>query len=66
MAIKAKQGKAMSTGLTLLTRARDRLSDATDQSFDDTTLMRYANDGAKEFTSTTDQNVVRLIFTHYS
>ncbi len=43
----------MSTGLTLLTRARDRLSDATDQSFDDTTLMRYANDGAKEFTSTT-------------
>ncbi len=43
----------MSTGLTLLTRARDRLSDATDQSFDNTTLMRYANDGAKEFTSTT-------------
>ncbi len=29
------------------------MSDATDQSFDDTTLMRYANDGAKEFTSTT-------------
>lgn len=43
----------MSTGLTLINRARDRLSDATDQSFDDTTLMRYANDGAKEFTSTT-------------
>ena len=43
----------MSTGLTLLNRARDRLSDATDQSFDDTILMRYANDGAKEFTSTT-------------
>ena len=43
----------MSTGATLLNRARDRLSDATDQSFDNTTLMRYANDGAKEFTSTT-------------
>ncbi len=43
----------MSTGLTLLNRARDRLSDATDKSFDDTALMRYANDGAKEFTSTT-------------
>ncbi len=37
----------------LLNRSRDRLSDATDQSFDNTTLMRYANDGAKEFTSTT-------------
>lgn len=43
----------MSTGLTLLNRSRDRLSDATDQSFDNTVLMRYANDGAKEFTSTT-------------
>lgn len=43
----------MSTGLDLLTRTRDRLSDGTDQSFDDTVLMRYANDGAKEFTSTT-------------
>lgn len=43
----------MSTGLTLINRTRDRLSDATDQSFDNTVLMRYANDGAKEFTSTT-------------
>ncbi|HDZ13942.1 hypothetical protein LCGC14_0840300 [marine sediment metagenome] len=43
----------MSTGADLLNRARDRLSDATDLSFDNTTLMRYANDGAKEFTSTT-------------
>lgn len=41
------------TGLTLINRTRDRLSDATDRSFDDTTLMRYANDGAKEFCSTT-------------
>ncbi len=43
----------MATGLTLLNRSRDRLTDATDQSFDNTVLMRYANDGAKEFTSTT-------------
>ena len=43
----------MITGKTLLDRSRDRLSDATTQSFDDTVLMRYANDGAKEFTSTT-------------
>ncbi len=41
------------TGADLLNRSRDRLSDDTDQSFGDTTLMRYANDGAKEFTSTT-------------
>lgn len=43
----------MSAGIDLINHARDRLSDATDQSFDGTTLMRYANDGAKEFTSTT-------------
>lgn len=41
----------MSTAQNLLDQARRRLIDSTDQSFDDASLIDWANQGADEFTS---------------
>ena len=43
----------MSLGSDIITKVRERIEDIDDQSFDDTILLSFINDGATEFAATT-------------